>query len=77
MKSIDRLAMELVGKSEEKAMAHLERHGFSIAESSEIVWQFVTKDCRYIVTSWVDVAKVIKSTMACSVRIGDRLNMDL
>jgi len=44
MKSIDRLAMELAGKTKLAAIDHLDRYGFSGSECYEITGQFVTGD---------------------------------
>ncbi len=63
MKSIERLAMDIQGKTEKQAMEYLERYGFSIAEASEIVWQHVTKSDRVIRSFWMDIANSIDSTL--------------
>ena len=77
MKSIDRLAMELAGKSETFAELHLTRFGFSRAERAEIIRSHVRipvmcfDSVSTIDPDWQAVAVTIKSTMECSVRIGD------
>jgi hypothetical protein len=69
--------MELAGKTKLAAHDHLERFDFSLAEAYEITGQFVTGDTDKIAAPWSNIADAIKSTMATSVRLKDRLDMKI
>ena len=77
MKSIDRMAMDIAGKSSCDAGAMLGRFGFSIAEASEIISSHWRESTDSIDPDWGAVSMTIRSTMECSVRIGDRLDMNI
>jgi hypothetical protein len=75
--SIDRLAMQIAGRSDVSARKTLDRFGFSLAEASEIVsahWRMSTNS---IDPDFQAVAVTIKSTIATSVRMGDRIDFNI
>ena len=76
--SIDRLAMEIVGKPKYKAEYHLELFGFSPAERSEITAVFSRGwNADFSAITWQSIAKQIKKTMQCSLEMDDRINMNI
>ena len=75
-KSIDRLAMELANKTLQSAFLTLDRFGFSLAEASEIV-SANTWGAANISPNWKAIAATIRSAMECSVRIGNRVDMNI
>jgi len=80
MKSIDRLAMDIAGKSEVSARETLDRFGFSLAEQSEIIashMRLPKHSSGWMDADWQAVAVTIRSTMECSIRLGDRLDFGI
>ena len=71
---ITRMAQEIAGNSIDDARKALECQCFSIAETSEII-----AGCRmimkadHIVTVTETIEAQIRSTLECSIRLGDRL----
>jgi len=77
-KSKERLAMEIFNKTKENAEKHLERFGFSPAERAEITAVFARgHNADFSPITWQSVAEQIKSTLECSVRIGDRIDTNI
>ena len=78
MISIERLAMEIKDKDADAAVKHLERFGFSLAEAAEVVAVFARGYNRdFSPITWQSIAIQIKSTLECSVRLGDRIDMSI
>lgn len=78
MKTIERLAMEILDKDANSAEKHLVRFGFSPAEAAEVVAVFVRGYNRdFSPITWQSIAVQIRSTLECSVRMGDRLDMSI
>jgi len=73
MLSIDRLAMQLKGLQDTDAEKMLDRYGFSRSEAAEIVKCCTGVHGRRFGGTMKNIINTIKSTLACSVRIGDRL----
>jgi hypothetical protein len=75
--SIDRLAMQIAGKSTIQASRTLDRFGFSLAEASEIVsahWRSATNS---VDPDFKAVAVTVKSVIGTSIRIGDRIDFSI
>lgn len=77
MISIDRLAMQIAGKKNTQAQKTLERFGFNVIERSEIIAAHWRRQTDSVDPDWQAVAVTIKSTMKCSIRLGDRLNLNI
>lgn len=75
MISIDRLAMMIAGKSGVSALNTLERFGFTVVESSEVITSHYRAATVSVDPDWQAVAVTIKSTLECSVRIGQRVEI--
>ena len=75
--SIDRLAMTIESGDKRVVEHHLERFGFSPAEISEIISQCMVWGSGRLTRDWKMIAVNIKSTMECSLRIGDRFDFSI
>ena len=73
--SIDRMAMEIAAKPAVAARDTLKRFGFSPAEAGEICKSHWRRATNTIDPDWGAISMTIRSTMECSVRIGDRIDM--
>ena len=78
MISIERLAMEIKDKDADAAAKHLERFGVTPVEAAEVVAVFTRGHNRdFSPITWQSIAIQIKSTLECSVRLGDRIDMNI
>lgn len=69
-------AVGLRGTSIKEAYEYLEKRGFTLAERSEIIHQITALSDRVVAAELEAIVAAIRSTLACSVRIGDRLPND-
>jgi hypothetical protein len=75
--SIDRMAMQISGKAVVSARKTLDRFGFSLAESLEIITAHWRKETDSVDPHWQAVSVTIKSVIGTSIRVGDRIDYSI
>ena len=75
--SIDRLAMQIAGRSVVSARKTLDRFGFSLAEASEIIFSHCRTETDSIDPDWQSVSITVESVIGTSIRIGDRIDFSI